>query len=274
LIQANRDGREESDRASMTTVQAGAQHKPKGIHKAFVYDVYTYIRRGSRVHWMHSRRTPKWRQSGGSYPKVPQCHSATFVKRRFQGVFHRVCSRSSAWFHVDYTASRSPSTFVLPFFDSIINSVAIPETRPPSLIPLGLGSTSGNVSCLNHSANCTHHSTTSHPTSSAAMSADASSSKRPAPSVSGPSAKRPRPSASQDQIDESVDGDEHEEDMVLVSGDTDEAARAKVARKEARVSFALTHRRVLDLALTSTDDQESRVCPAITEPAQSPPRVA
>lgn len=79
-----------------------------------------------------------------------------------------------------------------------------------------------------------------------AMSAVASSSKRPAGPVAGPSAKRSRPSTStsseppvdeqlDDQVDVDLDVEDHDHDE---TGEMDESTRAKVARKEARVSQA------------------------------------
>lgn len=79
-----------------------------------------------------------------------------------------------------------------------------------------------------------------------AMSAVASSSKRPAGPVAGPSAKRSRPSTSTSseppadehldaEVDVDFDVEDHDHDE---TGEVDESTRAKVARKEARVSQA------------------------------------
>jgi hypothetical protein len=78
------------------------------------------------------------------------------------------------------------------------------------------------------------------------MSAVASSSKRPAGPVAGPSAKRSRPSTSTSseppvdehldaEVDVDLDVEDHDHDE---TGEVDESTRAKVARKEARVSQA------------------------------------
>jgi hypothetical protein len=88
-----------------------------------------------------------------------------------------------------------------------------------------------------------------------AMSAVASSSKRPAGPVAGPSAKRSRPSTStsseppvdeqlDDQVDVDLDVEDHDHDE---TGEMDESTRAKVARKEARVSQSKVHFGILAL---------------------------